>query len=84
MYGYATTFILIFMTHPGVVYTFFDPGISSAIAHATTVVFLQSASEGRPSGATTIEILYWVLFFVWIYVKIRMALMGGVTSALSK
>jgi hypothetical protein len=76
MYGYLTTFILIFLTHPGVMYTLFDPGILSGMAHAATVLLLQSASEGRASSAATIETIYWIAFGFWAYIKARLALAG--------
>lgn len=82
MYGYLTTFLLIFMTHPGVMYTLMDPGIFSGAIHAGIVLLLQLPSEGQASSGRTVEILYWVAFGLWVYIKARMALIGGVTGAL--
>lgn len=75
MYGYATTAILIFLTHPGVAYTFFEPGIFGGMFQAFVILLLQLSSEGRASQAITIEILYWIVFGLWAYIKVRLALM---------
>jgi hypothetical protein len=84
MYGYFTTFILIFLTSPGVMYTLMEPGIFGGVVHAVTVLILQSASEGRPSAAATVEIIYWIAFGLWAYIKARMALAGAATGAIRR
>ena len=84
MYGYLTTFLIIFMTHPGVVYTLMEPGLFSGMIHAATVLVLQLASEGRPSAAGTIETIYWFAFGLWVYVKARMALAGAAAGAIRR
>jgi hypothetical protein len=84
MYGYSTTFLLIFLTSPGVIYTLVDPGILGGMLHATTVLLLQLASEGSASGAATMETIYWFAFGLWIYVKARMALSGAAAGAMRR
>jgi hypothetical protein len=84
MYGYITTALIVFLTHPGVIQSFFDPGIFGGIFQAILVLMLQSPSEGRKSASLTIEIIYWILFAVWVYIKARMAMMGGVTGMLTR
>jgi hypothetical protein len=79
MYGYLTTGILVFLTHPGVMYTLVEPGIFGGLVHAATVLLLQSPSDGRASAAATIEYLYWFALGLWAYVKARMALAGAVS-----
>ena len=74
MYGYATTALIIFLTHPGVAYTFFEPGIFGGMFQAMVILLLQSFSEGRKSQADTFEILYWIAFGLWAYVKVQLAL----------
>lgn len=74
MYGYLTTAILIFLTHPGVAYNFFEPGIFSGMFQAVAILLLQTASEGRASQAATIEIVYWIMFGLWAFIKVRLAL----------
>jgi hypothetical protein len=76
MYGYFITFILIFMTHPGVAYNFFDPGVPGGIVQACIVLLLQSPSDGKASFANTMAILYWVLLALWAYIKVRLLLSG--------
>jgi hypothetical protein len=76
MYGYFITFILIFMTHPGVVYTFFDPGVPGGLVQACIVLLLQSPSDGKASFANTMSILYCVFLGVWAYIKVRLLLSG--------
>lgn len=74
MYGYATSFILIFLTHPGVAYNFFDPGIFGAIFQSFVILLLQSPSDGRPSFSYTMSIIYWLMFGMWMYIKVRLAM----------
>lgn len=76
MYGYAITFILIFLTHPGVAYNWFDPGVFGGIFQALVVLMLQSPSDGKPSFSTTMAIIYWIAIFLWAYIKVRLALSG--------
>ena len=76
MYGYATSFILIFLTHPGVAYNFFDPGIPGAIFQAIFVVILSLPSDGKAGFAYVMGIIYWVLLAIWAYVKVRLTLAG--------
>ena len=78
MYGYLLTFVIIFLTHPGVAYNFFDPGVPGGIFQGLVVLLLQSPSEGKASLSYTMGIIYWVLLFVWAYVKIRLLLSGGI------
>jgi hypothetical protein len=76
MYGYSTTALIIFLTHPGVAYNFFDAGVFGGMFQAVVVLALQSLSEGKASMAATIEIIYWAAFALWAYIKVRLALMG--------
>jgi hypothetical protein len=73
MYGYAVSFILIFLTHPGVAYNFFDPGILGGVVQALIVLALHAPSDGRPAFASTMAILYWVMLFLWAFVKVQIA-----------
>jgi hypothetical protein len=77
MYNYATTFILVFLTHPGVAYNFFDPGVPGGLFHAAVVLLLQSPSDGKASFANTMSIIYWVILGIWAYVKVRLMLSAG-------
>jgi hypothetical protein len=76
MYGYATSFVIIFLTHPGVVFSFFDPGIAGGIFQAILVLMLNLPSDGKASFSYTMAIIYWVLLGIWAYVKVRLALAG--------
>ena len=71
MYGYLITSILIFLTHPGVVYDFFDPGVPGGLFQALAVFILQLPSDSSVGFSSTMSILYWVALGIWAYVKIR-------------
>ena len=68
------TFIIVFLTHPGVAYNFFDPGVPGGIFQAAMVLLLQSPSDGKASFANTMGIVYWILLAIWAYVKVRILL----------
>lgn len=76
MYGYAITFIIVFLTHPGVAYNFFDPGVPGGLFQSAVVLLLQSPSDGKASFATTMSLLYWVMLGIWAYVKVRLLLVA--------
>ena len=76
MYSYATTFILIFLTHPGVAYNFFGPGVWGGIVQGVIVLLLQLPSDGKAAFSYTMGIIYWVMLGIWAYVKVRLALAG--------
>lgn len=76
MYGYLITFLIVFLTHPGVIMNFFDPGIPGGIFQALVVLALQSPSDGKASFANTMTIVYWIILGIWAYVKVRLALAG--------
>jgi hypothetical protein len=80
MYGYAITFLLVFLTHPGVAYNFFDPGIPGGIFQGLVVLALQSPSDGKASFADTMSIIYWIITGIWAYVKVQLALRSTVTA----
>ena len=77
MYGFLISFILIFLTHPGVAYNFFSPGIPGGLFQAFVVLTLSSPSDGKASFANTMAILYWCMLALWAYVKVRLALAGS-------
>jgi hypothetical protein len=74
MYGNVTSFILVFLTHPGVAYNFFDPGVPGGLFQGLVFLLLSSPSDGKASFANTMSILYWVMLGVWAYVKVRLLL----------
>ena len=76
MYGYLITFIIVFLTHPGVAYNFFDPGVPGGLFQAAMVLMLQSPSDGKQSFAVTMEFVYWIILAVWAYVKVKLMLAG--------
>ena len=81
MYGYLITSMLIFLTHPGVAYNFFDPGIFGGLFQALTVFILQLPSDSSASFSNTMSIIYWVMLFIWAYIKVQLALRSTVTAA---
>jgi hypothetical protein len=74
MYGNVISFILVFLTHPGVAYNFFDPGIPGGLFQGFVFLLLSSPSDGKASFANTMSILYWVMLGLWAYVKVRLLL----------
>jgi hypothetical protein len=80
MYGYAVSFILIFLTHPGVAYDFFSPGIWGGLFQAIFVLMLHAPSDGKPAFATTMAILYWITLFLWAYIKVQIAKLSLATG----
>lgn len=77
MYDYVTSFLLIFLTHPGVAYNWFEPGVFGGLFQAVVISILQSPSDMSASFATTMSIIYWVMLLVWAYVKVQLALKGA-------
>jgi hypothetical protein len=76
MYGYLVSAILIFMTHPGVAYNFFDPGVPGALFQCVAVIVLSLPSTGGAGFAGTMSFLYWLMLGLWAYIKVRMTLAG--------
>jgi hypothetical protein len=76
MYGNIISFILVFLTHPGVAYNFFDPGVPGGLFQGFMFLLLSSPSDGKASFSNTMAILYWVMLGLWAYVKVRLILMG--------
>jgi hypothetical protein len=76
MYGFATSFILIFLTHPGVAYNFFDPGIPGGLFQAAFVLLLSIPSDSGAGFSNVMSIVYWVMLAIWAYVKVRLTLAG--------
>jgi hypothetical protein len=74
MYGYLVSFILVFLTHPGVAYNFFDPGVAGGVFQGLAVLFLSAPSTGKASFSNTMSIVYWVMLGIWAYVKVRLIL----------
>ena len=74
MYGNVTSFIIVFLTHPGVVVNFFDPGVAGGLFQAAMVLLFSAPSDGKASFANTMAIIYWVLLGIWAYVKVRLLL----------
>lgn len=70
------TFVIVFLTHPGVIFNFFDPGVPGGIFQGLFVLLLQAPSDGRASFSYTMGILYWIILAIWAYVKVRMLLSG--------
>jgi hypothetical protein len=74
MYGNLTSFVIIFLTHPGVVFNFFDPGVPGGLFQATIILLLSAPSDGKASFANTMAIIYYVMLGIWAYVKVRLLL----------
>jgi hypothetical protein len=74
MYGYLVTFVIVFLTHPGVVINWFDPGVPGGLFQAAMVLVLQSPSDGKQSFADTMSIIYYVMLAIWAYIKVQILL----------
>ena len=74
MYGYLITAILVFLTHPGVMYNFFDPGVPSGLFQALVVFLLQLPSDSSAGFSNVMGILYYVALAIWAYVRVRIIL----------
>ena len=74
MYGFLVSFIIVFLTHPGVAYNFFDPGVPGGLFQAAMVLLLSAPSDGKASFANTMAIIYYVVLGIWADVKVRMVL----------
>jgi hypothetical protein len=81
MYGNIISFIIVFLTHPGVAFNFFDPGVAGGVFQGIAVLVLSSPSDGKASFANTMSIVYWVLLAIWAYVKVQIALRGAARVA---
>jgi len=64
-YGYAETFLIIFLTHPGVII----PTISAVIGKATSFIPPDLAGFIPSSGAPTTMSALWQVFWVWVLSK---------------
>ena len=77
MFGYLITFILVFLTHPGVAYNWFDPGVGGGMFQGLLVLLLQYPSDISTGFKNAMTIVYWVLLGVWAYIKVQIALKGA-------
>lgn len=70
MYDTRTSLLIVFLTHPGVLFAIPAKGMLSwvrAAWQASWVMIMQSFSEGTKSLAASM--VYWMVFFVWAYIK---------------
>jgi hypothetical protein len=74
MYGYLVNAILILMTHPGMLLPFKEPGFLSAIVQVVLVLSLNAPADRAPTLARATEIVYYVVFVIWAYIKARIAM----------
>jgi predicted AlkP superfamily pyrophosphatase or phosphodiesterase len=75
MYDLRTTLLIVFLTYPGILLSIPAPGIYSwirGLLQASSVVLMQSFSEGAKS--TVASLVYWILFLIWGYIKVALAL----------
>lgn len=82
MFGYAINAILIFMTHPGMLIPFNEPGYLSASIQVLLVLLLNTPADRAPNLARATEIVYYVIFFVWAFIKARIAMWSSVAGAI--
>jgi hypothetical protein len=80
MYGYLVNAILILMTHPGMLLPFKEPGFLSAIVQVVLVLSLNAPADRAPTLARATEIVYYVVFVIWAYIKARIAMAQQVSK----
>jgi hypothetical protein len=78
MYGYFVNAVLIFLTHPGIIIPVSTPGILSAVGQVFLVLTLNMPSDKVPSVANAAAMLYYIVFFVWAFIKARITMWSAV------
>lgn len=81
MYGYLVNAILIFLTHPGIIIPIASPGILSAVLQLVLVLALNAPSDKAPSIATASATVYYIVFFLWAFIKARITMWSSVVKA---
>ncbi len=72
MYYYDVFFVLIFLTSPGVILNpFKESAIISAIYQMFWVWLLSLPSNGSEGLIWASRVIYWLVFFLWLYIKIK-------------
>ena len=77
MYEGWTRLLIVFLTHPGVIVPIPAQGLWTWIRglwQATWVLIMHSFSEGKNSFYA--QVVYWVVLYAMIYVKVQLILMG--------
>jgi hypothetical protein len=76
-YGYAETFLIVFLTHPGVIIPISTTGIPGG-ALQTLLVWIMSLPGERSAGfAWTMYVVYLVFLFVYMYFFLGNRLRSG-------
>lgn len=78
MYGYLVNAILIFLTHPAIIFPITEPGVGSGILQTAIVLICNIPSDRAPTVANATAIIYYIILGIWTYVKIRLALQKAV------
>jgi hypothetical protein len=81
MYGYAINALLIFLTHPGIIIPVSSPGILTGILQSVLVLALNAPSDKAPAIATASATVYYIIFFLWAFIKARITMWGAVGKA---
>jgi multisubunit Na+/H+ antiporter MnhE subunit len=81
MYGYLVNAILIFLTHPGIIFPFSSPGILSGILQSVLVLTLNAPSDKAPSISKAAAMVYYIIFFLWAFIKARITMWGAVVRS---
>lgn len=81
MYGYFVNAVLIFLTHPGIIIPVSTPGILSAVGQVFLTLTLNMPSDKVPSVANAAAMLYYIVFFLWAFIKARITMWGAVVRS---
>ena len=80
MYEGLTRLLIIFFTHPGILVSIPATGMGYSWARglfqAAMVLVLHSPSEGKVSFSYTMQVVYWMILGIWLYVKSLLILAG--------
>ncbi len=73
MYWYFPLFIIIFLTHPGVILNpFKESAIISAFYQVFWVWILNLPSNGSAALYYSTSVIYYWVFLIWAYLKFQM------------
>lgn len=76
-YGYAETFLIVFLTHPGVIIPMSVTGTLGGLWQTLLVWILSLPGERSAGFAWTMYTLYLIFLFVYMYLFLGMRLRSG-------
>jgi len=80
MYTGALAYVIVFLTHPGILIPIPAIGMLSWLRgfwQASWVLVMHSFSEG--SRSLMASMVYWIIFMLWAYIRVAIALAASDT-----